>query len=158
MFWKAKAWLKPPPCTPSVPAAAIVAAAVPCIEETGTSAASWASGPVALAMTVPAIPLSTMLSIRSGTVTKAKVPARRTIRGTNRRRSIGEGLSNEVALLAEVLKWSRAEDRNGTAVATLEANVAELAFNSLVMSSVNDMVKEEAPAGGATGPWVNWQQ
>ncbi len=49
--------------------------------------------------------------MRSGTVTKAKEPARVIIRGTANRRSLGEGLRNEVAFDAESLTCPKIDAR-----------------------------------------------
>ena len=62
--------------------------------------------PVASAITLPLALRPIMLSNRSGTVTKAKDPARAIIRGKAMKRSLGERLiKDELVDIEDMMKW-----------------------------------------------------
>ena len=105
--WKLSVCLSVPPDASSmIPASTPVTAAMPCAEANPENAAEdmfCVLPPVASAITLPLFRNPSKLSMRSGTVMKAREPARAIMRGTARRRSLGEGLRKEVAFEAEAL-------------------------------------------------------
>ena len=100
-----------PPCVLGIEAASVAAVAAGLMPERAAMVELCIPSPVASAMTLPLFLDARMLSIRSGTVTNAKDPARDTMRGNAIKRSIGEGFRYDVALDAEALIWPKAEMR-----------------------------------------------
>ncbi len=144
--WKLSEWPIIPPVAPSPTAdSPAVTAAVPRAEPSSESAAGGmfrVLSPVASATTLPPFRKPSRLSIRSGTVMKANEPARAIIRGTAIRRSLGEGLRNEVAFDAEALTCLKVDVRKEME-GKLESSAVEFGPSPPEATMLVETIREE---------------